>query len=398
MAANNKYHATETAEDIFSPAFIENNIIASASADKFDGISMNEFLTRYFPCGYIGSAGDLRVRADRPTGYRRNIRLALGNDAFARAFHDIGFSEKVKRALDLSRQPEIGSGAVAVHLRAGDIVNDVFRLMDTFAGKVAPYRLASAFTAEQRARGKHVILFGQDDGLGRAMAKAHGALWAPDLMPQELATNSERAFFDVGLMSRCSKVVSGTSDFTQLAAAIRGRRLTRLDKYWSYSNTLKILSTPAAPAVDAAASNLQKAFSYWSAARLILWSKPKHRAGALEYLDRALELDPDNFFYTFVKAAVLYSRRDTAHADALIEYIQSVKVHGGLLFLLTNVNAPVAPYLPLLTDAARNGSTWAALCLAFDPRGSLEARKAHARKALSLPSLTPELRERLEGV
>jgi hypothetical protein len=251
--------------------------------------------------------------------------------------------------------------------------------------------------AEQCAKGKQVILFGQDEKLCRAMANTYGALWAPDMIPGELTNKAERAFFDVGLMSRCRKIVSGSSDFTELAAAIQSKLPTSLKRRWSHSKTIAILTTPADPGVDAAASDLQIAFSYGAAARLIIRNDLKDWMRAIEYLDEASKLDPDNSFYTFVKAAVLYSRKQTARADTLIASIQAVTVQDGLVFLLTNTNAPVQRYMPLL-HAAGDGSQWASLCLAFDRSASTAKRAQHASKALHLPSLNPKLRELLEDI
>jgi hypothetical protein len=166
--------------------------------------------------------------------------------------------------------------------------------------------------------------------LGRAIAKAYGARWASDLMPNVLKSSAERAFFDVGLMSRCSRIVAGASDFTRLAATIRGRPSMTLSKYWPHSRAVDLLLAPAASPVDAAASDLQRAFSYWSAARLIVRNDLNDRARAVECLDAALKLDPGNLLYTFVKADVFYSNNQTAYADTLIESIQASRNTGSL--------------------------------------------------------------------
>jgi hypothetical protein len=389
-----EYHATETAEDIFSREFVQTHVRDGFPLSNADSIPMRKFLIDNFPCF---PARDLLVQAEGPSSYRRLVWLALGRNAFSRTFDSFDFSPKIKRAIHDSRVPEVHPNTIAVHLRSGDIVNGKFRRMDTYASKVIPYRLACAYVAEQRSRGKQVLLFGQDEELGRAIANAYGARWAPDLMPNFLMSSAERAFFDVGLMSRCSRIVAGASDFTRLAATIRGRPSMTLSKYWSHSRAVDLLLAPAASPVDAAASDLQRAFSYWSAARMIVRNDLKDWARAVECLDAAQKLDPGNFLYTFVKAAVFYSNNQTARADALIELIQSIMEHG-LTFLLTHSNGPVRRYLPLLRSSARSGSAWASLCVAFDQTVPAKERREYAGKALRLPALNPELRELLERV
>jgi hypothetical protein len=387
-----EYHATETAEEIFSADFMRDYARDAIPFRMAKTVPMRKFLIRYFPC--IPPL-DLLVQAEGPSSYRRLVWLALGRDAFCRAFDGIDFSPKIKRALHASRLPDVGSDTIAVHLRAGDIVNGKFRRIGTYASKVIPYKLVSAYVSEQRDRGKQVLLFGQDAELGRAIAHAYGARWASDLMPSDLKSSAEQAFFDVGLMSRCSKIVAGASDFTRLAATIRGRPSVTLSSYWSYSRTVELLLAPSTAAVEAAASDLQKAFSYWFAARLMVENDLKDWASAVECLDAAAKLDPGNYLYTFVKAAVLYSNNQTANADALIESIQSVDEHG-LTFLLTHSNRPVRRYLPLLHGAAQSGSAWASLCVAFDCTISAKDRQRYASNALRLPNLNPDLRELLE--
>lgn len=389
-----EYHATETAEDIFSPEFMRNYVRGEIPLHSANAIPMRRFLIEYFPCF---PAQDLFVQAEGPSSYRRLVWLALGKNAFSRTFDSFDFSPKIKRAIYYSRLPEVHPDTIAVHLRSGDIVHGKFRRMDTYASKVIPYRLACAYVSEQRSRGKQVLLFGQDAELGRAIADAYGARWASDLMPNDLKSGTERAFFDVGLMAGCSKIVAGASDFARLAATIGGRPSMTLSTYWSYSRTVELLLAPAASDVDAAASDLQRAFSYWSAARLIVRNDLKDWAKAVECLNSALKLDPGNFIYTFVKAAIYYSNNQRANADALIESIQDIKEHG-LIFLLTHSNGPVRRYLPLLRSAARSGSGWASLCVAFDHTVSAKDRRKFSGNALCLPTLNPELRDLLERI
>ncbi len=397
-ADNNIHHATETAEEIFSEEFVRTHIIPPKSINPNHSISLQEFLLKYFPCELEGRTDSLIVRAGRPERYKRWVWLALGRDAFSRSFHSFDFSDQIKGALDLSRRAHIPPDAIAIHLRSGDIINGPFRKMDRFSGKVIPYKLACAYMAEQRARGQQIIVFGQDETLGRAIAQAYQGLWAPDLMPEELTGKSERAFFDVGLMTRCSKIVSGSSEFTQLAAAIQGNRLSNLKGHWPYSKIIEILTTAADPDVDAAASNLQKAFSYGIAARLIIQNDPKDCVRSIEYLDAASKLDPENLFYTFIKAAVLYSTGQTARADALIAAIHASNERDGLIFLLTGQSAPVQRYMPLLLKKANANSAWASLCLTFDRSASAAIRAKHASKALGIASLNPELRDAVESI
>jgi hypothetical protein len=82
------------------------------------------------------------------------------------------------------------------------------------------------------------------------------------------------------------------------------------------------------------------------------------------------------------------------HTDRIYS---SIKEHG-LTFLLTHSNGPVQRYLPLLRNAARSGSAWASLCVAFDQTVPAKDRRGYAGKALRLPDLNPELRELLERV
>jgi hypothetical protein len=391
------HHATETADNIFCSEFIEKNILDRKFFDSTDGIPLHQFLGKYFPCAPRHLTKDLWIQAGRPGIYKRILWLTLGRDVFAKAFYGIAYSDNIKRALNSAHSAKIYSNAIALHLRSGDIVNGEFRKTDTYTGKVIPYRQACAFIAEQRAKGKQVVLFGQDDALCRSIARAYGALWAPDLRPEEMTGRAERAFFDVCLMSRCSRIVSGSSDFSELAAAIQARSRSNLKSYWSKSKAVEILITPAAPEVEAAASNLEIAFSYGAAARLIVRSDLTKWVQAVEYLDTASKLDSENPLYPFVKAAILYSKGHAADADASMESIHSGSTRNGISFLLSDKSAPVQRYMSLISSA-RDHSKWAALCLAFDRSTSSAERAQYAAKGLQLPLQNLELRKLLHSI
>lgn len=82
-----------------------------------------------------------------------------------------------------------------------------------------PYPLALKILSETRDRGQHVLVFSQDDDLAEALKARVEFIWSKDLCPSQF-TNSQRALFDIVLMSRCSLIYAGHSGFSAAASYI----------------------------------------------------------------------------------------------------------------------------------------------------------------------------------
>jgi predicted Zn-dependent protease len=143
-----------------------------------------------------------------------------------------------------------------------------------------------------------------------------------DFGAAELSSREERAAFDLGLMSRCEKIIAGTSAFTRAAAMYGNVPIMDVLRYAQratiHSAILEDLSTPGAhyAPLDRAKS-LQ-----WIALRLQEVLSAKERDALLQ---GAGELDPDNLSYWHLRAVDRLRLQKPDEAETML--LEAARLH-----------------------------------------------------------------------
>lgn len=383
-AQNKQFHSVETATEVFSEAYV-----AAHRAPDTPAAAEIPFrhVLKAFPQPLKTTPDRFVVRppSNIKPEHQHELHRFMGKDVFARAFATIEFSDSVTSALRSGLQVECARDAVAIHMRAGDIIYGKHRLSDQFVSKVVSYRVATAIANTYRADGQSVLLFGQDEELGRAIGRSTGAIWAPDLAPGSTPPPLWQAMFELGLMQQCRTIVAGSSGFPEIAALISGALLIDPANILGRSGVINALGTPSGEAVETAASDLQKSFTYWSAVYRILHGPDPDYRLASESIAKAIKLDPDNKFYKLVGAITRYGEGSFAEAERILSEIQADGRR--LEKMLLNPRSSIHRYAAHLVNAASDNQPWACLCLALSentPRLSREVYADVARKRLPI--------------
>ena len=236
------------------------------------------------------------------------------------AFNEIGFSDQLIAAKSHAESIEITSKAVAIHIRAGDIVYGQYRDMPIFYGKVTPFYLLDHVIKILVKAGSEIIIFGQDDVFCRYLADKYDALYSKELLRPEY-NDSQIALFDVILMSKCKEVIAGHSGFSTLSEWIGGAQIKNCYQYFSGTeaviNEFKdfLYNKESFFQSDKIDSSI-KAFSISHFVNR--YQKHIPLIDKIAYLEDCISLDPKGSYNKVFLASLYYNYGDIMKGDSIL--------------------------------------------------------------------------------
>lgn len=288
----------------------------------------------------------------------------------AQAFATLDFSGPVQAALATAAGCRFTRPTAALHLRSGDIVHGRFRSTLVFEDKVIPSTLARAIIARLQRKGMATLLVGQDQATLDYLKAKTGALLTTDFGADAFGDQTARAFFEMGLMARCSRIYAGTSVFATIAAVMGGAPVLRTGALFGRRRTGRLILEELREH-EADYDPLEAAFGY-QAAFLKLENRisVKH---ARSMLERALVLDPRNDANVLKMAAVCFRSKDYRSGEAVLKSAMTAQFEAcpelplPIMKVLTGkmwrTHAMAADF-PAFFAAARAGCPYAAACSA----------------------------------
>ena len=303
------HHATPSAAETFREEYLAQYVVKPRQAGIVENTEP------------VNEIEDLQRMAEGAKGWRlretKSFKWLPGVTRFAppgryrKHFNSIGFRRYIKDAINAAREAELAADAVALHLRAGDIVYGEYRFELRFARKVVALPIALALVERWTAQGRTVVLFNQDPDVAPLFRAFSNVVVAEDLA-KRFEKPIARALFEIVLMSRCAEIYAGSSGFANLAARIGDVTLTEPRRMLKPQEQIGILETDLSdPDRMARYPDMQAAFAAWHGAILLEPSSPER---ALPLYRLAAEKDPVNGYYRLKCASILYrmGRRDEA--------------------------------------------------------------------------------------
>lgn len=246
---------------------------------------------------------------DEPIDFRQELS--------DRVWSRIGLSKSIERIRDaVFAAPGFPEDAVAIHLRAGDIIYGHYANSPRWLNKVICTPMAAILARILHERGHTVILFGQESDTTCKLARRYGYLNAAEFYPIPPHSNVEAAFTDIFLISRCTSIFAGSSGFARIASQIRLATL---------QNPLSVLSRKEWPSrihseVDANPelySPEQRAFAYLVCIDFCL------KTGAVEALPEYARLarvhNRSNDMYALIEALIPLHMNNPRESNRLLE-------------------------------------------------------------------------------
>jgi hypothetical protein len=302
--AENENHAIARPDQFFSATFLADHWVDhDATAEGF-----------ILPAGLDDDLDSLRAQlASAPRGLLAPHRslVALGGD-YSSEFARIEFHPEIDAAISAARAVSLPADAVGIHLRAGDLIDGRFRLENRFSTKVISAPVARTLIERSRADGHTVLVYGQDADLITELCRSTGAIDAATLRAEAGMSRFAAAMFDLVLLSRCARIIGGSSGFAVHAAYLSGQEV---DLYSELIRPLEALAVTRADLALHGSSYAPKhrAFAWWSAyyeAR-----KELTVTEAIELVEAAHRADPTNPRYLLRLAALHYREGRTSTGD-----------------------------------------------------------------------------------
>ena len=285
--------------------------------------------------------------------------LRLADKGLYRALFDtIGFSAPLKTALAAADAAALPDRAVAIHLRAGDIIYGRYRFDGRYTRKVIALPVARRLVEQLVGEGQSVVLFCQDPACADLFRERPSVIIGADLADPAFDP-VQQALFEMTLMARCGRIYSGDSAFAQVAAKLADLDPINPAAAFGRDAEARIIEAELASGATLGDPVLHQAFAAWTAAELRR-SEPPERS--LPLVEMALRLDPGNALYALRRAALNYRRGhdDDAEAQvaALVEAERDLAPKDRRHALL-RLLGPVPTERTDIETAAGRGAPWA---------------------------------------
>lgn len=311
VGVHEKFHSTGNVDSVFDPYFIENHFIEWGERKSLKLLSYDQFIEEGFNKENIDGVEVNKVHL----AYRNFFE----DDFFyEKAFKSIRFNDKVEDARIEAYKVSLDEKSIAIHLRSGDIVYGIFRYSNLFYDKIVPQYIVEALIKKLQKDGYKVFIFGQDYDFCKVISKSSNAIFVDEIKDTNYDVH-QSAIFDITLMSRCDRIVAGSSGFAVLASWINNKKI---DSYKSFLNTKEIenafigFSDDVGLLFSPQISSLSKSFALSHYLNEFESSLSLHKKK--EIVRKCLEMDADNIFYKIFYASLLYDENKGYEADMLL--------------------------------------------------------------------------------
>ncbi|MCZ8531492.1 discoidin domain-containing protein [Alteromonas sp. PRIM-21] len=309
-------HVIAAPDTTFSSEFLERHLIAEPPSDAHVLDKKPDFVN-----------GELRVKSAIQVSQNSiyiqvpELKKHIPLKQFENAFHEIGFSDEVRDAIEYASKVTLKPNAVSVHLRSGDIVYGRYRHNDRYTNKVISWAQADFMVSSLKKQGLDVVLFGQSPQVCRTLADKYDCIYLNDHEQVQNFTALQLAFFDIILMSRTTRIFAGKSGFSQFAELIGGGEICAPDAEFDRAEMATHIEKLLNEADEQAVDDLQIAFSCWH--YVYNFKDIVNSTQTVKLLEKGIEKDPDNLFYKIVLATLLFEKGDVDSAEDTISLVLS---------------------------------------------------------------------------
>jgi hypothetical protein len=314
-----KHHSIVSNKQIFSEHFINKFHIDSIQLNKMQLTELTDAI-KIFDHTTLDNAptyNAITVQGNFSELSKITIYHTKFIKKYKRNFEKIEFSQSLEYAKNCANSIQIKECTVAIHLRAGDIIYGIHRIMDEYTTKVVPFPIVEELLYNLLQQKYDIILFGQDLKLLEYFKNKFGIILSIDL-PDPSFSTAQQALFDIVLMSRCKQIFAGNSGFSTVANWIGNNQLINPHNKFNKEEFLKIIELSfESQKFDDRISSFQIAFACWSYF-YISGEKYATNEKLWKFLNLAIEYDFENDFYHFVAACSYYNAKKIKDAEEII--------------------------------------------------------------------------------
>lgn len=294
VSVGQEFHAIAKADEIFCGHYISNLFLKPNEVISDDILNLSDI--GEVDEIYYGKVGRVFLcHQNEKFNFIKDKNIAR-DGLYKEAFYDIKFNENISSVIEFANAVPVGDKLVAIHIRGGDIVYGRYRLSQRYQNKAICYPLVITLMKKVIADGFTPVLFMQDDSVYEALKRLSISDELDFVIARDYSKNfsvTEQAFFEIVLMSRCHKVIAGTSGFAEIAARIAGIKVSRVEHFLSTDEMLNGISSwlSSGSCID----NFQKAFALLN---YVLVGEDVLSISEIDaFLSQAQNLDPNNGLY-----------------------------------------------------------------------------------------------------
>ena len=223
--------------------------------------------------------------------------------SYGDAFDFLEFNREITDSINLAKNIMLSDKYVALHLRSGDVFYGEYRkfVHYTYKGIVLP--LAKAIIKKYLNENIKVIVFGQDKAVLEYLKSEYSIITVDDFDEYKKFDNTQKAMFEITLMSKAETIIAGSSGFAKLASWIGDKELKLPSNYYSAKEQTTIIKNDLKKHENSY-PKLQSSFAYWYA---YYYGRHSKKISEVEYLlNKAYEFDSENELYPLILASLQY--------------------------------------------------------------------------------------------
>lgn len=312
------YHAIGSVFDVFSSDFINRHYNPDISTECM------QYLT--IPKGNLHDVCEQLVQqisggkclAPQNPSLINSIKLPKSTrlDLSQRIWSKFEFAKPIENIKKLIFSDiNLPKNAVAIHIRAGDIVYGVYSRNPTWASKIITAPMATVLACELQRQGKAIILFGQEQETVTKLADIYGFHTAKEFYKSTINSDLEFALSDVFLMSRCEAIYAGSSGFSRLANKFSHSELCSPFSIFSHKDWPELIHAEISNNLGLY-SNEQCAYAYFVSTKFCI--KIGAFIDALNYIRLARVFNPENMMYLIIESFVCLHMGDFETSNKLL--------------------------------------------------------------------------------
>lgn len=314
---HNAYHDTNQVGYIFDESFIKKHVIDKNIVDSYKLKPIHK-LKEIDHESVVGFDGVLVQQGYLTSQLSKNLP-DFSKEEYQKAFDKIKFSGSMVDAINSSYVEPIVENTYAIHIRAGDIVYAWCRCTNLFHSKVIPIYVIEKLIKKIITLGGKVVLFGQEDILCKTFEKKYKDVKYAGSIVESSFTNTQKAFFDINLMSRCQSIICGTSGFAVLSSWIGNTSIMSYDDFLKNDEIIDAFNE--ADSKDGClnwegVSDLLKSFSifhFYHKFKEVLEVNKQ-----IQLFNELIHLDTSNSYYKLILASIYYSNNMFEEGDRTI--------------------------------------------------------------------------------
>jgi uncharacterized membrane protein len=328
---NEAGHAIDNKKNIFSSKFIEKYHIEPTELPDCKPVE-NYFQSKEDDCYICDQTIARSLFVKNPDEY------SVFQKKLTNAFSFIEFSDMINNAIQNANEVKFDKEYVALHLRAGDLIYGNYKYCLGYAIKAISYPIALKIIEDARDACQNVLVFGQDTDLIDMLVEKQDVISANSNSPEGLG-RVEAAFFDIVLMSRCSKIYGGASGFAILASMISAVDYVRPHTKFSF-HELALNIVDRLDLLVGVPEVSSEQVSYACKSALVFGHDVLDDTQYNNVIEHGNTNDPDNVLYDFIYAWRAYLKCDYEKAESLMMQLLLVKETEFKAFIKINSLTP----------------------------------------------------------